>query len=72
MVSGLASVPAIAGVGLSRLPTAGREPGTGGTPRIGRAETSELLIRAEPDSYVFYCSIQSHHQAGMEGTIIVE
>lgn len=131
VVSGLTGLAAIAGVSRSRLPAAGPEPGTAGTPptaspastpveealdiaiqatglrfspaaitipahtpvrivftnrsrvyhdlvipklgqrtpRIGPDETSELLIRAEPGSYVFYCSIQSHHQAGMDGTI---
>jgi nitrite reductase (NO-forming) len=39
------------------------------TPRIGPDQSSGLLIRAEPGTYVFYCSIQGHHQAGMEGTI---
>lgn len=39
------------------------------TRRIGPDETSEFLIQAEPGSYEFYCSIQSHHQAGMAGTI---
>ena len=37
--------------------------------RIGPDETAEILIRAEPGSYTFYCSIPSHTQAGMEGTI---
>ncbi len=134
VVSGVTGVAALAGMSLVRLPTAGREPRTGGTPlpaspgspgstpvaetieieatglrfspsaisipadtpvrivftnrsrvyhdlvipklgrrtpRIGPDESSELLIRAEPGTYVFYCSIQSHNQAGMDGTITV-
>jgi nitrite reductase (NO-forming) len=39
------------------------------TPRIGPGETAELVITVEPGSYGFHCSIQSHHQAGMEGTL---
>ncbi len=129
--SGLTGVVALAGAGLSRLPTAGREPGPGGTPspaspestpvvealeitieaiglrflpaditipaqtpvrivftnrsrvyhdlvipqlgrrtpRIGPDEASKLLIKPDLGSCVFFCSIQSHNQAGMEGTI---
>ncbi len=37
--------------------------------RIGPDESGDLLVRFEPGEYHFYCSIQSHHQAGMEGTI---
>lgn len=130
VVSGSSAVGAVAGAALSRVPTAGREPGPPAiaspgatpfddapkiaiearglrflpstisipahtpvrivltnrsrvhhdlvipglgrrTPRIGPDESSELLIRAEPGTYDFHCSIQSHHQAGMGGTITV-
>lgn len=46
------------------IPALGRR-----TPRVGPGESAELLITVEPGSYGFHCSIQSHHQAGMEGTI---
>ncbi len=49
------------------IPGLGRQ-----TRRIGPDETSELMIQAEPGAYDFYCSIQSHHQAGMGGTITAE
>jgi nitrite reductase (NO-forming) len=47
------------------IPSLGRR-----MPRIGPGETGEILVKAEPGSYEFYCSIQSHHQAGMGGTLI--
>ena len=42
------------------------------TRRIGPDETSEFLIQAEPGSYDFYCSIPSHNQTGMGGTITAQ
>jgi len=39
-------------------------------PRVGPGEVGTLLIRAEPGTYEFHCSIQSHHEAGMDGMII--
>jgi plastocyanin/predicted small secreted protein len=39
----------------------------------GAAETAEGGLRADhPGSYSYYCSVEGHRDAGMEGTLIVE
>jgi plastocyanin len=33
--------------------------------------TTSVRLKLQPGTYVFYCSVDSHRQAGMQGTLIV-
>jgi heme/copper-type cytochrome/quinol oxidase subunit 2 len=38
----------------------------------GETETGGFNTGSEPGTYVFYCSVPGHREAGMEGELIVE
>ncbi len=42
------------------------------TANAGPGEIVALTFEAAPGSYPFFCTIQSHNQAGMEGMLVVE
>jgi uncharacterized cupredoxin-like copper-binding protein len=43
----------------------------GATPKF-TGGTRTLTLKLKPGSYVFYCSVPGHRQAGMEGTLTVQ
>lgn len=42
-----------------------------GKSEVIRSGTSEASFTAESDIYTFYCSVDAHREAGMEGTLTV-
>jgi plastocyanin len=43
----------------------------GVTPVISGGGTSKLTLNLTKGSYVFYCTVDNHRQAGMQGTLTV-
>jgi len=41
-----------------------------GTPIITKSKAT-LSVNLKPGSYVFYCSVPGHRQAGMQGTLTI-
>lgn len=40
-------------------------------PIVGPGKTSTATANLKPGTYEFYCTVSSHHQAGMKGTLVV-
>ena len=38
---------------------------------VGQGGTSTVTTTLKPGTYTFYCSVDGHRQAGMEGTLAV-
>lgn len=41
-------------------------------PTVGSGKTSTITADLKPGTYEFYCTVKSHHQAGMKGTLTVK
>jgi plastocyanin len=41
-------------------------------PVVGPGKTSTATAELKPGTYEYYCTVKSHHQAGMEGTLVVK
>ena len=46
--------------------------GSGGTTGVGQGKKSTVTADLKPGTYEFYCPVDSHKQAGMEGTLTVQ
>ena len=47
------------------------EKGTGGTAGVGQGQKSTVSANLKAGTYTFYCPVDGHKQAGMEGTLTV-
>lgn len=41
-------------------------------PTVGPDETSTATADLKPGTYEYYCTVKSHHDAGMEGALVVK
>lgn len=41
-------------------------------PVVGPGKTSTATANLKPGTYEFYCTVKSHHDAGMKGTLVVK
>jgi plastocyanin len=39
--------------------------------KVGQGGTSTVTVKLKPGKYTFYCPVDSHRQAGMQGTLTV-
>jgi plastocyanin len=46
--------------------------GVKGGPTVAKGGTSTVTAALKPGSYVYYCSVPGHRQAGMQGTLVVK
>lgn len=68
-------VPAAVGAAATtRPPRVGLRLGAvvGATPTFSGAGTKTLSVNLKPGTYAFYCSVDGHRAAGMQGTLTVK